>query len=952
MAVLRVAVVLAVLATAVAQIGSDPAQAAFEDDAGVHSDAVDGLSRMGVFDGTECGDDRFCPHEPLLRWTMAVWMVRVQASIELRDGLPGDRLSGAATSRFVDVDDGVWWLPYVERLADLEITAGCAVEPARFCPHEPVTRAQMASFLSRAFGLTASGSAVEFVDVGSNVHADAIRALAEEGITQGCAVEPARFCPDEPVTRAQMASFLKRAILAFGEECPPEDDSGVSAGGVSAGGGGFGGGGGGGGFGGGGGGGGGGGTPPEPAPAVPGAPRSLEVVADDESLTVRWSSPSDDGGSSVTGYEVEWSDDGFGLILGSWSAAPDQLELYITQLTNGVEYSVRVAAANSVGESRWATARSTPGSVPGSPTDLALQVQDRALQVSWNAPGNDGGARITGYRLQWRPDDDRFAASDPTSTVAGGVRSHRIGSLINGTTYHVRLRAINGMGAGPWSTPPASAIPAAVPGAPREMEVEPGNQQLTVTWQSPADDGGSPVGEYLVQWKGPGEEFSETERRATVSALRHEIANVDAGSTYAVQVRAVNLVGAGPPVSGSGVPFTVPGAPTSLALRAGEDNLLASWDEPDDDGHSPITGYLVQWKDPDQEFSETERRATVTAPRHQITGLTGSTEYTVQVAAINAAGTGAAVAGSLALSGEPAAPTSLAVTALNQNLVVTWQPPEEGSDEVSEYRVLWKGTGEDYDDSACSHRRQTVSPGGELKAYIGPFSNGVSYDVRVIAAKQDGSTAMADITGIPVAIPGRPEGLGAYSVDGGLRIVWEKPWDGGSALTGYLVQWKGPGQEYNRTDRQVSVAGTATSHEISGLSNGDTYTVRAVAVNTNGSSQSVETTGRPADAPGPPASITVTFAHYSLFLIHIKLVWEAPTDSGASAVTGYKVSLRRDYHNDYDDTRSTTDRSMEVDLTCHPVHDVCSGSGFFVRVSAVNEKGVGPPVVKEIRPSG
>ena len=121
------------------------AVAEFEDIEGVHAPAVAALGGLGVFEGTECGEGLFCPGEPVLRWTMAVWLVRVLEESEPQAG----------SSRFADVDDAAWWMPYVERFADLGITHGCATEPARFCPEDPVTRAQMASFLARAFDLEA-----------------------------------------------------------------------------------------------------------------------------------------------------------------------------------------------------------------------------------------------------------------------------------------------------------------------------------------------------------------------------------------------------------------------------------------------------------------------------------------------------------------------------------------------------------------------------------------------------------------------------------------------------------------------------------------------------------------------------------------------------------------------------------------------------------------------------
>ena len=170
-------------------------------EAGVHEPAVRALVADGVFEGTECGTDLFCPAGSVERWVMAVWLVRV-----LDEGDP----VGSGLSRFVDVDTDLWWSPFVERLADLGVTAGCATGPARFCPRDSVSRAQMATFLTRAFGLV-SGPDAGFVDLGSSVHAPGINALAGSGVTAGCATGPARFCPNGDVTRAQMSSFLNRA---------------------------------------------------------------------------------------------------------------------------------------------------------------------------------------------------------------------------------------------------------------------------------------------------------------------------------------------------------------------------------------------------------------------------------------------------------------------------------------------------------------------------------------------------------------------------------------------------------------------------------------------------------------------------------------------------------------------------------------------------------------------
>ena len=903
------------------------------------------LARLGVFDGTECGEGFFCPSEPVLRWTMAVWTVRVLDSIEPRDGVPGDGQLKVTQSRFVDVEDGVWWLPYVERMADLGITAGCAVEPARYCPDEPVTRAQMASFLQRAFGLVASGSALSFVDVGQSVHTDAIRALAEAGITAGCAVNPPRYCPDEPVTRAQMASFLQRAFVSFGGVCPTEDNgTGAGAGGGS----------------GGGGSGGGGGNavvnPPVRRPVrtltEPGAPTDLKLLVHDRALQVSWKAPSDDGGQPITGYRLQWrsGDNQLSESDPSVTVAGGVLNRRIGSLDNGTQYYVRVRAINDVGEGPWSTppASATPAAAPGAPREMTIEPGNQKLTVTWQPPADDGGSPVTGYLVQWKDTGEAFSDTQRRATVTDP--RHQITGLTIGNEYTVSVAAINATGTGPAVT--GSLLLAENPGAPREMTIEPGNQKLTVTWQPPADDGGSPVTGYLVQWKDTGEAFSDTQRRATVTDPRHQIPSLDNGSTYTVQVRAVNLTGTGPPASETGVPVTVPGPSTSLTLRSNMGNLLVSWDEPADDDGSPVTGYLVQWKDTGEAFSDTQRRATVTDPRHQITGLTIGNEYTVSVAAINATGTGPAVTGSLLLAENPGAPNSPVVTARNQNLLVRWQSPaNEGSTPISEYRVLWKGAGEDYDDSACSRRRVTVSASGKLLAYIGPFRNGDSYDVRVIAVNASGSGSPADTSGTPAAIPGRPLGLGAFSIDGGLHLAWDTPWNGGSPITEYRIQWKGTGQEYSETDRQATATATSRSHEITGLTNGAKYTVRVIALNANGSSEIAETTGKPDDAPGPPASLSIPFAHAVFNLTYIEFEWSAPTDQGASPITRYWVSVRRGYENDYPKPEFTTGLDLEVDISCVFTIRLCHRTQHFVRVSAVNAQGVGPPIVKEFRPT-
>lgn len=167
-----------------------------------HEPAISALAEMGVFEDTECGENMFCPGDPVERWVMAVWLIRVL----------GAEVPAGGASRFADVDASEWWSPHAEELANREITLGCDTGPPRYCPDRSVTRAAMASFFVRAFDLPDAPPA-GFTDT-SGTHAANIDALAAAGVTKGCdKSDPLLYCPTKAVTRAQMATFLHRALL-------------------------------------------------------------------------------------------------------------------------------------------------------------------------------------------------------------------------------------------------------------------------------------------------------------------------------------------------------------------------------------------------------------------------------------------------------------------------------------------------------------------------------------------------------------------------------------------------------------------------------------------------------------------------------------------------------------------------------------------------------------------
>lgn len=114
--------------------------------------------------------------------------------------------SVAFSGAFAD-DDGSPHEPAIDALAARGITRGCGAE--RYCPEDPMTRGQLAAFLRRYLG-TPSSPTDHFTDDGDSQFADDIDALASVGITLPCANRA--FCPDTPVRRDEVAEMLVRAF--------------------------------------------------------------------------------------------------------------------------------------------------------------------------------------------------------------------------------------------------------------------------------------------------------------------------------------------------------------------------------------------------------------------------------------------------------------------------------------------------------------------------------------------------------------------------------------------------------------------------------------------------------------------------------------------------------------------------------------------------------------------
>jgi len=139
---------------------------------------------------------------------------------------------------FADVPASYWAASWIERLYNAGITGGCANGPLRYCPENPVTRAEMAKFLELGIHGSAytppAGTGLVFADVSLSYWADKwIEKLYADGVTSGCLTSPLRYCPDDAVTRAQMAKFL--LLAKHGKTyTPPAVGAGTGFGDVAA----------------------------------------------------------------------------------------------------------------------------------------------------------------------------------------------------------------------------------------------------------------------------------------------------------------------------------------------------------------------------------------------------------------------------------------------------------------------------------------------------------------------------------------------------------------------------------------------------------------------------------------------------------------------------------------------------------------------------------------------
>ena len=292
-----------------------------------------------------------------------------------------------------------------------------------------------------------------------------------------------------------------------------------------------------------------------PEPTVPDAPGTPTLTSLNKSLAVSWSPPDTNGGSAITSYVASASSSS-GTSTCSTTGA---LSCTISGLANGTTYSVTVIAVNVVGQSAASLpVTGIPYTVPGAPQSVKVKSENAALSVSWLAPASDGGNPISTYTV--------YAYVAPTTftcTTSGTMCT--VTGLANGTKYLVNVVANNLAGHSAQSANSHGTPKPTAPSARQSVTATGASGAITVAWQAPANDGGSPVTSYTATAT-----FGKTVSTCSTSTLTCQITSIKSGKTYQVTVTATNAVGTSP--TSPAVPvavLTVPGAPRVWPLCRG-----------------------------------------------------------------------------------------------------------------------------------------------------------------------------------------------------------------------------------------------------------------------------------------------------------------------------------------------------------------------------------------------
>ncbi|MEN9910832.1 MAG: hypothetical protein RLZZ441_400, partial [Actinomycetota bacterium] len=352
------------------------------------------------------------------------------------------------------------------------------------------------------------------------------------------------------------------------------------------------------------------------------------------------------------------------------------------------------------------------------------------------------------------------------------------------------------------------------PNAPIITGIQESDSAVTVAWNS----GGSvePILEYTAS-VAAGTFSASCSTNGTTCTIR----GLNNGTTYSISVVARSVAGVSQATLTSGVPRTVPDAPSTPLVTRGDADVTVTW-TPQGDGGVPITGYRATASPSGQMCESIVQSCT-------ISGLPNGIPQTVRVVAHNSVGTSqpSAPSASVTPATTPSTPRIESARRTNRGAVIVWEPPtDNGGDNVVSYFVRVTQGSNIVSESTTADTSITLDG----------LTNGVQYRIVVSATNTVGTGGPSEHANvIPATVPDPPTSLRATATERGAELEWSAAaHDGGDSVTGYRVRiWR-------ESTIVTEFDQSATSASVPGLTSGVAYRVTVTSVNSLGESVASE----------------------------------------------------------------------------------------------------------------
>jgi titin len=618
---------------------------------------------------------------------------------------------------------------------------------------------------------------------------------------------------------------------------------------------------------------------------------------------------------SLSYATLNWSDN-----WGSWIEIPATNSISLSGLSTGNCYDIQVKAQNLAGYGGVSRDSGKPVAVPSAPELLTVTAGAGALTLTFNESTDNGGSAITAYEYRLGSGSWISLATLPGFTV-GTSSAFTIGSLTNGTTYSITLRAVNGVGNSLASTA-ITGTPVTTPSAPTITSLSARDGALLVALAAPTTNGGSAILGYQYRLN-TGNWITLPSSSAITSFTIPGLTN---GTAYQVSLRAFNAQGLSPinTFATNVAPGTVPEAPAISAVIVGNQQISLVI-APGLDGGYPLDSYAYS-------INGGAWVPLVGAPDVAlanpiiITGLTNGTNYRLRVRSANLLGDSAP---SSEVSGTPATtPSAPAIVSISTNdgslSVALTAPTSNGGSAISSY---------EYSVNGGTTWTRRISGGATSPLVINSLTNGVAYNVVIRAVNGIGigleSAALTAIPQVPGA--GRPISVTTTPLNESVRVAWAPPAAYvGAPIIGYRV---------NATPGSGSCSWSSGEYSclVTGLTNGTSYTFTVTSLrDDNGTTRDIVTsiasaTTTPRTLAGAPTALVAVGGGNEA-----TLSWSAPASNGGAAISDYRI----EYSSDSGAQWSAYSDLISADTTA-TVSGLRPGTFYQFRVAAVNAAGVG-----------